>query len=117
MMHLYKLIVTDMDGTLLNSIGEIPPENLKAVQRAVEKGVEFAIVTGRPYVSVKGLLKSNNFTCSVIGCNGAQVTDEHGKLVKTHYINKNSLINAMKKAEENDVYYQLYDDRFTLGGL
>jgi Cof subfamily protein (haloacid dehalogenase superfamily) len=101
-----------MDGTLLNSIGEIPSKNVDAIKKAVGMGLEFAIVTGRPYTSVKELLKSNGITCSVIGCNGAQVTDKQGNLVRAHYINRDSLYMVMKEAEERDVYYQLYDDRY-----
>lgn len=109
---MYKLIVTDMDGTLLNSMGEISGENLDAVRKAIGRGIEFAIVTGRPYVSVKGLLKENKLTCSVIGCNGAQVTDEEGKLVKSHFINHDTVMGIMKLATDRNVYYQMYDDNF-----
>jgi len=109
---LYRLIVSDMDGTLLDSSGEISGENIKAVKKAIEHGVEFAIVTGRPYVSVKDILKRNELKCSVIGCNGAQVTDEMGRTVRAHYINKDSLVKIIKSAEEKNMYYHLYDDRY-----
>lgn len=101
-----------MDGTFLNSLSEIPPKNIDAVKRAIASGVEFAIVTGRPYTSVKSLLQSSGLKCSVIGCNGAQVTDETGKLVRSHYLNKESLIEIMKLADRKDLYYQIYDDHF-----
>lgn len=109
---MYKLIVSDMDGTLLNSIGEISSENLNAINKAIHSGVEFAIVTGRPYISVKKILEDNNLSCSVIGCNGAQVTDKSRKLLKAHYMKKESLIKLMNTAEENHLYYQIYDDYF-----
>lgn len=109
---MYKLIVTDMDGTFLNSLGEIPEENLDAVKRAINKGVEFAIVTGRPYVSVKKLLESSGLSCFVIGCNGAQVTDKKGSLVKAHYLNRDSLLEIISLVESEDIYYQLYDDNY-----
>lgn len=109
---LYKLIVTDMDGTLLNSIGEIPRKNMDAIKSALGMGIEFAIVTGRPYVSVTKLLDDNKIICSVIGCNGAQVTDKDGKLVKSHYINQSSLIKVMEIAKKRDLYYQVYDDNY-----
>lgn len=109
---MYKLVVTDMDGTLLNSFGEIPKENLDAVKRVMDMGVEFAIVTGRPYVSVKKLLEDSDLSCSVIGCNGAQVTDKSGRMIKAHYMNGVSLLKIMKAAEDKEIYYQLYDDRY-----
>jgi Cof subfamily protein (haloacid dehalogenase superfamily) len=44
-----KLLALDLDGTLLNSRGEIPEENKKAIRRAEEKGVLVTIATGRRF--------------------------------------------------------------------
>lgn len=33
---MYKLIAIDLDGTLLNSYGEISSENKKAIKKAIE---------------------------------------------------------------------------------
>ena len=35
---MYKLVAIDLDGTLLNSYGEISLENKNAIKKAVEKG-------------------------------------------------------------------------------
>lgn len=110
MESMYKLIVTDMDGTFLNSYGNIPHGNLNAVIEAQKRGVQFAIVTGRPYSAVKRLLRTNNLKCAVIGCNGAQVTDSKGRLIRSHYIKKESLLKIMRLAQDRDIYYQIYDD-------
>lgn len=99
-----------MDGTFLNSLGEIPDRNLRAVKKAIELGVSFTIVTGRPYAAVKRLLKKNDLKCAVIGCNGAQVTDENGELINARYIKKDNLLKIMRLAEDRDIYYQIYDD-------
>lgn len=36
---MYKLVAIDLDGTLLNSYGEISFENKNAIKNAIEKGV------------------------------------------------------------------------------
>lgn len=36
---MYKLVAIDLDGTLLNSHGEVSLENKKAIQQAIKKGV------------------------------------------------------------------------------
>jgi Cof subfamily protein (haloacid dehalogenase superfamily) len=46
---LIKLIGIDVDGTLLNSHGEIPAENLDALNEAAGCGIQLAIVTGRSF--------------------------------------------------------------------
>lgn len=35
---MYKLVAIDLDGTLLNSYGEVSEKNKKAIEKAVEKG-------------------------------------------------------------------------------
>jgi Cof subfamily protein (haloacid dehalogenase superfamily) len=46
---LIKLIGIDVDGTLLDSRGQLPPDNLSAIQQAVARGIHIAIVTGRSF--------------------------------------------------------------------
>lgn len=44
---MYKLVSVDMDGTLLNSNGQISDENVSAIKQAISKGVKVVITTGR----------------------------------------------------------------------
>ena len=36
---MYKLVAIDLDGTLLNSAGEVSVKNKEAIKKAVQKGV------------------------------------------------------------------------------
>ncbi|WP_288305170.1 HAD family hydrolase [uncultured Fusobacterium sp.] len=47
-----KLIITDMDGTLLNNYDEIDPEFWEIEKKLSEKGVIFSIASGRPYYNL-----------------------------------------------------------------
>ncbi|NDO46934.1 Cof-type HAD-IIB family hydrolase [Clostridium sp. MD294] len=49
----YKMIVLDLDGTLVNSEKKISEKNKKALQKAIQKGVKVVLASGRP---VKGVL-------------------------------------------------------------
>ncbi len=53
----YKLMALDMDGTLLNSKGEITPKTLDAIHQAQEVGRFVTVSTGRP---VQGVDKYND---------------------------------------------------------
>ncbi|MBK8302516.1 MAG: HAD hydrolase family protein [Chloracidobacterium sp.] len=44
-----KLLALDLDGTTLNSQGEIPDANRKAIRAAEERGVLVTIATGRRF--------------------------------------------------------------------
>ena len=42
---MYKLIAIDIDGTLLNSYGEISLENKEAIEKALEKNIEVVLAS------------------------------------------------------------------------
>ena len=44
----YKLIATDMDGTLLNDEHELTDGNIKSIIDVQKKGVKFVLASGRP---------------------------------------------------------------------
>lgn len=74
----YKMVFSDMDGTLLRNGTEISVENLTAIRKAVDKGVEFVLCTGRGvfgverYLEELGLLSRKGYA---ICQNGATVYD------------------------------------------
>lgn len=76
-----KLIASDMDGTLLNSKHDIDIETVEAIRKAEEKGIIFAISTGREYDSVRCVLEKHNIRCQCILSNGAEYRDEDGKIL------------------------------------
>lgn len=71
-----RLIATDMDGTLLDSRSEIPERNLRAIKTAQEKGIVFAIASGRFPENAYLKLADFGVRCPIIGSNGARIVDE-----------------------------------------
>lgn len=53
----YKLIAVDIDGTLLDSNGNLTNETIKAINTGLEKGMIFTISTGRPIQGVQPLIE------------------------------------------------------------
>ena len=51
--YMYGLVAIDLDGTLLNSYGEVSTKNKESIQKAVENGVQIVLTSGRPIASVK----------------------------------------------------------------
>ena len=70
------LIASDVDGTLLNSHGTIPEENIAAIRAAQEKGIIFAIASGRFPENVYVRIQPYGLSCPIIGVNGCHITDE-----------------------------------------
>lgn len=85
-----KLLVSDLDGTLLNSKQELSSFNAKAIWQAQEKGVEFMVASGRSYELIIPFLEKYNLQCGCILLNGAEVRNKSGEIVSTINIdNKN----------------------------
>jgi len=66
-----KLLALDLDGTLLNSRGEIPEKNLKAIQQAEQMGVLVTIATGRRFRDALPVARQINLNAPLICHNGA----------------------------------------------
>ena len=66
-----KLLALDLDGTLLNSRGEIPEKNIEAIQKAENKGVLVTIATGRRFRDALPVALQLKLNAPVICHNGA----------------------------------------------
>jgi len=66
-----RLLALDLDGTLLNSRGEVTPGTREALARTREKGVKIAVVTGRRFRDARPLALELGVDVPVIAHNGA----------------------------------------------
>jgi Cof subfamily protein (haloacid dehalogenase superfamily) len=66
-----RLIGIDIDGTLLDSRGQMPPENRDAIHEAVAAGVHVALVTGRSFPFARPVAEPLPATITLIVSNGA----------------------------------------------
>lgn len=72
---MYRVIVSDIDGTLVDERQEISEQNLKAVQRFQREGGIFTLATGRVEQSVERLIQQLNIEYPVILYNGGKIID------------------------------------------
>jgi Cof subfamily protein (haloacid dehalogenase superfamily) len=66
-----KLLALDLDGTLLNSRGDITEKNIEAIRRAEESGVLVTIATGRRFRDALPVAEQLQLNAPVICHNGA----------------------------------------------
>ncbi|ACD51245.1 haloacid dehalogenase [Clostridium botulinum] len=106
-----KLIVSDMDGTLLNNNHDIDVETVEAIRKAEEAGIIFTISTGREYDSVKGILDKHNIRCQCILSNGAEYRDEEGNILEVININEEYAKQIIKILDENKLPARIFTDK------
>jgi len=71
------LYVSDLDGTLLDGEGKLPPDSIKRLNRLIDKGLNFTIATARNYDSAYPLLRGLNLQHPIILFNGVYLTEFH----------------------------------------
>ena len=70
-----KIIVLDLDGTLLTSDKKISPRNYAALEQAAEKGIHIVPSTGRFYDGMPAVVRELPFVRYAITVNGAEIYD------------------------------------------
>ena len=73
-----KLIATDIDGTLLDSQGQLPEANARALKEAADRGIEIVIVTGRRFHAARSIAGTLPCDAHLIVSNGALVKSSLG---------------------------------------
>src|ERR1041384_379905 len=66
-----RLIGIDVDGTLLDTRGQIPRANVDAIHDAVAAGIHVALVTGRSYPFARPIADPLPSSITLIVSNGA----------------------------------------------
>jgi hypothetical protein len=92
-----KLVVSDLDGTLLDGNHKLNNATIDTVKKIQQLGVKFVVATGRNYHSLDDIIKKlklNEHNGYVIGSNGQQLYD----------FEKNKL-SQLGKIIESDGYY------------
>ena len=101
---MYKMLVTDFDGTLLDSDEAIPLSTMLEIDRIRKDGVLLTIATGRVMKSVLEYNKDFPFIDYIIACNGAYVYDvKRDKVI----FKKNIMASIIKKVKKISSEYDL----------
>ncbi|HDX8593696.1 TPA: HAD-IIB family hydrolase, partial [Aeromonas dhakensis] len=78
---MYKVVVSDLDGTLLNGQHQISPRTRDTLHRLVDQGVKFVVATGRHHVDVRSIRDTLGLDIYLITSNGAVVHDKQDQLI------------------------------------
>lgn len=112
---MYKLIAVDLDGTLLNSYGEVTDYSKKIIKKLIENGIKFIIASGRPIDSIKTIAKEIGCSEYFIAGNGAIIYDiKKDEIIYEKYLSKSKVLEIIKICEKNSISYNVYTDKTIL---
>ena len=70
-----RLVLSDVDGTLVTPEKVLTPEAIDAVRRLHERGILFALTSSRPPRGMTMLVEPLQLTTPLAGFNGGQIVD------------------------------------------
>lgn len=106
---MYKLIAMDIDGTLLNSYGEVSKKNKEAIKMALQKNIEIVLTSGRMPKAILPIANEINANKYIISGNGATIYDiQNDKIIYNNYISKNKILEIIDICEKNSMFYNIY---------
>lgn len=109
---MYKLIAIDLDGTLLNSYGEITAENRKAIKYALEKGINVILASGRDPDTMKKISLELGIKNYLIAGNGSCVYDiEKDKNIYESFITKEKASEIINICKNNSIFFNIYTNK------
>ncbi|KPV57272.1 HAD family hydrolase [Paenibacillus sp. A3] len=93
-----KLIVSDLDGTLLLGHRTIRPEDRQALHDAIGRGVDVAFASGRMRPEIAKVMETVGITAHCISQNGAYVHAAGGELIRHHAFERELIVELSQAA-------------------
>lgn len=75
-MQNYKIVFSDVDGTLLTSDHRVSKLTRDAIIKLKDKGIPFVIISARSPSGIYPILLENGFNCPIISYSGGLILDE-----------------------------------------
>lgn len=105
----YKLLATDLDGTVIGHDLRISDRNRRAFARLAERGVPLVIATGRMFRATVPFAQALSVTTPLVTYQGALIR-HHETLVDTwhHTLDPGLAIEALSALEESGMHVNVY---------
>lgn len=104
----FKMIISDLDHTLLTDEKNISKSDIEYIRKAKENGTIFVIATGRIYASAKFYRELLGIDCPTIACNGAIIFDAEDKNIFKQKLDYEQLYLIANIAEKYNQYYHFH---------
>jgi len=115
---MYKLVVLDMDGTLLNSQREITSKVREAIAAATKRGVKVVLASGRPLQGMLPALHALGLTTEadyVLTCNASLILNvASSAVIRSEFLNGQDAIDLYHLSRQLGVNTHAYSAKMGL---
>ena len=109
---MYKLIAIDLDGTMLDTYGEVSENTKRILKETMKKGTKVIIASGRTIDSIKAIADEISTDKYIIAGNGSIIYDLQEKnVIYEKCIPKSKALNIIKICEDNSITYSVYTNK------
>lgn len=106
---MYRLVLFDLDATLLDSRRGIHEENVRAIARLTAAGVRVGLATGRPPLSVTPYVERVRPNAPLVHFNGAMVRDfASGTVIFERSLERRAAVGCLAIARAHGFHANLY---------
>lgn len=105
---MFKVVVSDLDGTLLNKQHRISPRTRATLHRLVEQGIKFVVATGRHHVDVRSIRDTLGLDIYLITSNGAVVHDKQDRLMFNQVLPSGIAAELITLERDPDIHLNVY---------
>ncbi|WP_179334704.1 HAD family hydrolase [Winogradskyella costae] len=102
-----KMVVTDMDGTLLNSNHEVSSRFFELFKNLKQQNIQFVAASGRPYYSIVEKLQPIKDDIIIVAENGGLVIKNKNVLL-SYKLNTNRLVELYKLVTSIENTYPIF---------
>jgi len=107
---LIRLVLSDVDGTLVDREKGLTEDAIHAVQRLRKNGVLFALTSGRPPRGLAMLIEPLNLTTPIAAFNGGLIVDHELKTLQELTINDDIVGPVIEILEAHGLSVWVYQD-------
>ncbi len=107
----YKLVVFDLDGTLVDENLQMKAEDLDCIQEVRRRGAQIILATGRTFESALPYVQRLGVELPVILCNGGAIVHPiSGEILYQQRLPAEPVLVLLQRAREADLDCLLYTD-------
>lgn len=106
----FKVICSDLDGTLLDNEGKLSDENSQAIKRMTEEGILFVPTTGRTICELPSIIKNHGSFRYYIYSNGSAIYDKFQNQKYETLVTKDDAAAVFDVLKKYDVFLAFHKD-------
>jgi Cof subfamily protein (haloacid dehalogenase superfamily) len=103
-----RLVVADLDGTLIDQDKKITPESHRAIKKMEAAGILFTLVSGRPPFGMRKYVDELGIHLPICGFNGAEITTADFATIRRQTLDSGISREVVQYFDSKKIDYWMY---------